>query len=128
MRRKIKVRGRDGAIREVNDGYVLRDGKHEWSNCRSWMRSVEPLSTMDRVIPQGKDLAFCTATQMNRENRPASMPMRSMMKPFENVGDSDPTNKQTQRNPNHRRSTVRKLPSLPPMRNTRGHIQERWRK
>ncbi len=27
MRRNIKVRGRDGAIREVDDHYILQDGE-----------------------------------------------------------------------------------------------------
>jgi hypothetical protein len=40
---KHRIRGRDGAIREVGDGYVLQDGEAcTWSKLRSWIRGAGP--------------------------------------------------------------------------------------
>jgi hypothetical protein len=79
---------------------------------------------MVTAIPQGEDLASCAATQMNRRNRRASTPMRNTTKPFGNVG----ANNQTERNPNRKRSTVRKLPPAAAYADYERRICGAWRK
>ena len=75
----------------------------------------EKISQLFNLRSQGNDPAFCTATAMNRPNGSSRPPMRSMTKPFGNVGE---TSNQSKRTPHRRHSTVRKMLALPPTRIT----------
>ena len=70
---------------------------------------------------RGRDRAFCTATRMNAPRRAARRCLSGIRRrPSANVGVWGRGSGRARRDPNRRRSRVRKPPSLPPTRNITG--------
>ena len=117
MKHNIKVRGRDGAIRSVNDDYILRDGEARVVELPFMDAQGRPMIHDGRGHPAGQRPGFLYSDNNEQAERALADAYTEYDEAIQNRWRGQ---QQIKRNPNRRRSTVRKMPALPPMRNMTG--------
>ena len=91
--------------------------RRAWSNMLFMDAQGRPMIHDGHGNPAGQRPGFLYSDGNEQAERARSMPMREYDEAIRERWRQGPGQRQTQRNPNRRRSTARKLPSLPPMRN-----------
>jgi hypothetical protein len=117
MRRNIRIRDRNGVIREVNGDYILQDGEARVIDLPFMDAKGRPMIHDGQGHPAGQRPGFLYSDAIEHAEQARVDAYREYDNTIRERWRQRPeTNGQIKRNPNRGRSKVRKQPSLRLMR------------